>query len=524
MRRRTVLGSALLTLTAGCSAELEPEPEPEPDTSYREPFRPQFHFTPARNWMNDPNGLVHYDGEYHLFYQYNPFGIRWGHMSWGHAVSPDLVHWRHLPVAIPEAGGVMAFSGSAVVDWNNTSGFGSPGQPPLVAVYTGHRPADEIQSQYVAYSTDRGRSWTVWEGNPVLDPGWKDFRDPKVFWYAPDQRWVMVVALSAQQKVHFYGSPDLKQWELLGEFGPAGAVDGLWECPDLFPLAVDGEPGRTKWVLEVDLGDNAVAGGSGGQYFAGEFDGRTFRAEPLGASAWAGPGPAQWVDYGADFYAPISWSDVPASDGRRLWVGWMNNWKYAQDIPTEPWRSAQSVPRSLSLSTVGDGLRLRQTPVRELEQLRGAEFSMPGRQLENEALALSESGLEAASAEIVAVFETGSAERFGLRVRTGAGERTEVGYDAEAGELYLDRSQSGRSEFSDVFAARHAGPLPAADGVVKLHLFVDWSSVEVFGNDGLTVITDQVFPRPDSTGLEVFAEGGGATLLSLRVWQLKSAW
>jgi fructan beta-fructosidase len=266
MKKRVFVLLTVLIGPLACAAE----------PTYNEQYRPQFHFTPPSNWMNDPNGLVYLDGEYHLFYQHNPFGNRWGHMSWGHATSQDLVHWKHLPIAIPEENGVMAFSGSTIVDGKNTSGFGNPGRPPLVAVYTGYRPADRSQSQYLAYSLDHGITWKRYSGNPVLDIKSTDFRDPKVFWYESDQRWIMVLVLAAERKVSFYGSQNLKQWKHLSDFGPAGAIGGAWECPDFFPLEVEGSPGLTRWVLQVDLDRRAVAGGSGGQYFIGSFDGRRF--------------------------------------------------------------------------------------------------------------------------------------------------------------------------------------------------------------------------------------------------------
>ena len=247
--------------------------------SYKETYRPQFHFTPQTNWMNDPNGLVYFDGEYHLFYQYNPFGDTWGHIDWGHAVGRDLVHWQNLPVALPEESGVMIFSGSAVVDEKNTSGFGQNGKPPIVAIYTGYHPADGRQDQRIAYSTDRGRTWTKYSGNPVIDINSTEFRDPKVFWYERNKRWIMVLVLAAERKVRFYASPDLKRWTHLSDFGPAGATGGAWECPDLFELPLDGKPGRTKWGLIVNLNPGGFAGGSGAQYFIGSFDGTHFSAE-----------------------------------------------------------------------------------------------------------------------------------------------------------------------------------------------------------------------------------------------------
>jgi fructan beta-fructosidase len=258
-------------VTLGCLAANAPG-------YYWEPFRPQFHFTPEKNWMNDPNGLVYYEGEYHLFYQYNPFGNTWGHMSWGHAVSPDMVHWKHLPLALSEADGVMCFSGSAVVDWKNSSGFGKGGKPPMVAIYTGMRVADGRQFQCIAYSNDRGRTWTKYANNPVIDIGSDNFRDPKVQWYEPTKSWLMTVSLSAEHKVQFYGSKDLKHWTLLSEFAPAGATGGVWECPDLFQLPV-ADTKEKRWVLAVNIGSGSVAGGSGGQYFIGQFDGTRFTVD-----------------------------------------------------------------------------------------------------------------------------------------------------------------------------------------------------------------------------------------------------
>ncbi|MFJ1733687.1 GH32 C-terminal domain-containing protein [Streptomyces sp. NPDC088254] len=249
---------------------------------YSETYRPQFHFTAERNWMNDPNGLVYYEGEYHLFYQYNPNGNSWGDMSWGHAVSADLVHWKQLPLALSYDDNEMVFSGSAVVDWDNTTGFGTKKNPPMVAIYTSHNKSTGIQAQSIGYSTDRGRTWTKYQGNTVIDIGSKDFRDPKVQWYEPTKSWLMTVSLSAEHKVQFYSSKNLKDWKLQSEFGPAGATGGVWECPDLFPLAVDGDPKKTKWVLVVNINPGGIAGGSATQYFVGDYDGKRFTAEDKG--------------------------------------------------------------------------------------------------------------------------------------------------------------------------------------------------------------------------------------------------
>jgi fructan beta-fructosidase len=528
--RGALLAALALLAAAGARAQDRP--------TYTERYRPQYHFTPPTNWMNDPNGLVFFDGEYHLFYQYNPFGITWGHMSWGHAVSRDLVRWQHLPVAIPEADSVMAFSGSAVVDWRNTSGFGSGGEPPLVAIYAGHRTDRKNQAQYLAYSTDRGRTWTKYVGNPVLDIGAADFRDPKVFWYAPQQKWVMVVALSPEHRISLYSSPDLKRWTHMSDFGPARAVGGVWECPDLFELPVDGDPANTRWVLIVNLNPGGIAGGSGGQYFVGRFDGTRFAAEDGGRGGAlvehapnattkvpdASADTALWMDHGKDLYAAVTYSDVPRADGRRILVGWMNNWQYGGDIPTAPWRSAMSVPRTLALRTTPRGIRLVQQPVAELRQLRGTPRRLGARPIADGTVSLAPNGIAGKAMEIVAELEAGTASEFGLKVRTGQSEETVIGVDPKRGLLFVDRTHSGAVDFHKDFPGRQTAPLPIETGRVRLRVLVDWSSVEVFDGSGRTVITDQIFPSPESDGVALYARGGTARLVSLEAWPLASAW
>jgi fructan beta-fructosidase len=394
---------------AGPPARVPPTRVP-PAPPYAERYRPQYHFSPAAHWMNDPNGMVHHDGEYHLFYQHNPFGATWGHMSWGHAVSRDLVRWQHLPVAIPEVDGVMAFSGSAVVDRRNTSGFGVGGRPPLVALYTGHRTDRPSQSQFLAYSTDRGRTWTRYAGNPVLDIGSAEFRDPKVVWHEPSRRWVMAVVLATEHRVRFYGSPDLKRWTPLGDFGPHAATGGVWECPDLFELPVDGDPHDTRWVLIVNVNPGGIAGGSAGQYFVGRFDGTRFVADADGGATppAADPAGALWLDHGKDFYAAVTYADVPKPDGRRVLLGWMNNWQYADAIPTAPWRGAMSVPRALALTRTPAGVRLVQRPVRELERLRGAVRQVAARTVPAGSTSLAAEGVRGRALEIEATFAVGA--------------------------------------------------------------------------------------------------------------------
>ncbi|MBL8815513.1 MAG: glycoside hydrolase family 32 protein [Planctomyces sp.] len=473
-----------------------------------EPLRPQVHFTPEINWMNDPNGLVFHDGEYHLFYQFNPAGLSWGHMSWGHAVSRDLLHWEHLPLAIPEENGIMAFSGCCVVDRQNTSGFGTAANPPLVAVYTGHGHGKQVQN--LAWSTDRGRSWTRYEKNPVLDVNNPDFRDPRVFWHAPSKRWVMVVSLAVEKVLVFYNSTDLKHWEEVSRFGPAGAKNKPnWECPDLFELPVEGHDGKKLWVLEADMGSGSIAGGSGGEYFVGHFDGKAFTAIQ----------DARWVDYGRDFYAPISWSDIPESDGRRIWIGWMNNWETCL-VPTSPWRSSMSIPRSLSLRQIntrgasdGSVFTLVQRPVQELQKL-----ILNSKQLETTGItwppaAVTTTGELSDQTFIINLkLHPGNARSCGLRIRTGENEYTEIGYDREPAAVYVDRRNSGIVDFHPAFAGRHEAPARLIDGAVAVQILVDRSSVEVFINDGEAVITDCVFPSGRTPVVEVFAGDTSATV------------
>lgn len=470
--------------------------------------------------MNDPNGLVYYKGEYHLFYQYNPFGDEWGHMSWGHAVSRDLVHWQHLPVAIPEANGVMIFSGSTVVDWNNSSGLCKSSDPGdhscLVAVYSGY--TGKEQNQNLAYSNDRGRTWSRYSGNPVIDLHLADFRDPKVFWDEPRRRWVMVTALSPQHKIRFFDSTDLKHWTALSDFGPAGAVGGAWECPDLFQLPVEGEPGETRWVLSVNINPGGVAGGSGDQYFIGQFDGTRFTNENASSQAL-------WADYGKDFYASTSFSDIPPTDGRRIWMGWLDDWEYAARVPTSLWRGQQSIPRALKLRKTPEGIRLIQEPVAELQELRGRHVTVENQSTEAADGLLQSKGVRGDTLEIEAEIDPGTATEFGFKVRKGPSEETAIGVDRVKSRLFVDRTRSGDTDFDPKFPGHQAAPLDLVSGtMVKLHIFVDRCSVEVFANDGEAVISDLVFPSLASQGIELYSRGGTARVVKLDVWNLKPAW
>jgi fructan beta-fructosidase len=844
----TIAAGALAASTtlAAFAVPASADPSGTDAPTFAEPYRPQFHYTPAKNWMNDPNGLVYYKGEYHLFYQHNPDGNTWGNMSWGHAVSHDLVRWKELPLAISHDENEMIFSGSVVVDHQNTSGFGTEANPAMVAVYTSNPKARSDQNQSLAYSLDRGRTWTKYDGNPVLDIDNSEFRDPKVQWHAPTESWLMTVVKATERKVAFYSSKDLKTWTHLSDFGPKGVVGGVWECPDLFRLPVDGDQRKQKWVLVVSMNPGHLYGGSGTQYFVGEFDGTTFtpdddgsfeppaelsvledfesesfddwtatgtafgsgpapgaavgtdqggvsgyqgerlvnsfhgfdggtgtltspeftvqedflnflvgggnhphnpeeildppapiaatmladfeggsygegwttdgeafgtapstgtigdqqpvtgfegsglvntfidhdsavgtltspefeitndhinfligggrhpmseadptavnllvdgevvrtatgkEAERLTWSAWEvaelrgqtarlevvdhntggwghinldsvmlsdGPalpasvettvnlvvdgeivdsetGPdserldwasfdlrryqgqqaqvklidangggwghlladhftfsdepalsvverADWVDFGKDNYAGITWDNVPK--GERFAIGWMSNWQYTLGTPTTPWRGAMTTPRKLALATVDGEVRLTQRPVAALPSLRsGRPVTAEGVTVREGSVPFAHGRADGKALEIDATFSLGAAERFGLKLATGPGQETVIGYDTLTKELYVDRTQSGVDDFSAGFPGVHRAPLEPRNGKVRIKVLLDWSSVEVFGGAGEAVITDLIFPDHDSDGVELFAEGGSARLDKLELWHLGS--
>ena len=475
-------------------------------------YRPEYHFTPPSNWMNDPNGLVYFDGEYHLFYQYHPESTVWGPMHWGHAVSRDLINWQHLPIALyPDENG-MIFSGSAVVDWQNTAGFGKKA---MIAVFTynnhTYNDKNRVEDQNIAYSKDRGRTWIKYAGNPVVPhPGdLTDFRDPKVFWH--EDHWVM--SLAAGDMILFYTSADLKHWNQSGSFGGGhGSTEGVWETPDLFKLPLE-NASESRWVLTVGVGSGGPTGGSGTQYFIGDFDGKIFISENSKDTVL-------WADFGADYYAPQSWNDEPNS--RRIMVGWMSNWQYAALVPTTTWRGVFSIPRELSLTRTENGIRLVHKPIHELQNLRNKHYHWKSETIQPESNLLD--GIHGEALEIEAEFQiTNDAKNFGFRVRAGADECTVISYMVHEKTLHLDRTRSGKVDFKDGFAAVHSADLLPINNIIRLHLFVDSSSIEVFANDGLIVLTDCIFPSAQSKGLELFAEGGQVILNSLDVYQLEPA-
>lgn len=476
-------------------------------------LRPLLHFTPPTQWMNDPNGMVYYDGEYHLFYQYHPDSTVWGPMHWGHAVSSDLVNWQHLPIALyPDELGYI-FSGSAIVDWHNSAGFGNEA---MVAFFTYHNPANALQSQALAYSTDRGRSWTKFDGNPVIPtpPNVRDFRDPKVVWYENDNgvgHWVMVIA--AGSSIIFYTSQDLRNWEPVSTFGLGeGATSSIWETPDIFCLPVEDGP-DWRWVLAVGVGDDGPALGTAVQYFVGSFDGETFRNDNEKETVL-------WADYGADFYAAQSWSDAP--NGRRLWLAWMNNWRYARVIPTSTWRGAMTLPRELALSQTPDGVRLWQRPVPELKKLRDKDCSWKDVVLRPDEPFVPE--IEGTMFEIIATFQSASGSaRFGIGVEDSAGGYVTVGYSAKNGHLFIDRAHTTNIDFHPDFGGVHTALYVIAGNTICFHLFVDSSALELFIDDGALTFSECFFPAEGGFKLLFFSENDVVFLQSLQIYTLRPA-
>jgi len=494
------------------------------------PWQPAIHFNAAPNWINDPNGPISFDGQYHLFFQENPSGDQWGHMSWGHAVSSDLTHWKQLPVALTEENGTMIFSGSTVEDRDNTSGLcGEAAQMAagsrhdcLVAIYTGA--SSDRQNQNLAASRDGGTTWTKFAGNPVIDPGLKDFRDPKVFWHAASASWVMVVALPTEHKVRIYRSKNLKEWVQASEFGPAGAVGGAWECPDLIELPVRDYKGKrllkadgVRWVLNVNVNPGGPAGGSADQYFVGQFDGFRFTEDHPGS----GP---HWVDHGKDFYASTSFTNAQI-DQDRLWIGWMSNWQYASALPSLPGRGEMSTVRSISLrqappnprlTYAQEPLSLIQHPVLQVPAHKGdtAWFGNAPFLPVDEANAHLTSAKLAGSVYLLRLMlEPGEAAECGIRLRrnttdanAAASEETVVGVDFTTGRIFVDRSHSGQTNFGPNFTGRVSVPLKHPQAVqIPLEIVVDHNSIEVFAEDGETVFTSLIFPSATSLGLAFYA-------------------
>jgi fructan beta-fructosidase len=461
-----------------------------------EPHRPQFHFSPKEKWMNDPNGMVYHKGQYHLFYQYYPDSTVWGPMHWGHATSKDLLHWQHQPVALyPDSLGYI-FSGSAVVDVNNTAGFGKEA---MVAIFTHHNPKGEkekrndYQNQSIAYSLDDGKTWTKYAGNPVLkNPGIVDFRDPKVMWFEKENKWVMTLA--TKDRITFYSSPDLKNWSKESEFGETlGEHGGVWECPDLFPLMLNG---KKVWVLLVSINPGGPNGGSATQYFTGDFDGKTFT--PFETET-------KWMDYGTDNYAGVTFSNTA---NRRILIGWMSNWQYAQVVPTKKWRSAMTIPRELYLKEVNKKMFLTSKPVKEFDKMLVKSTTVSNISVKNSYNLSTKLG--ATSSLFQLSLNDIAANDFSIVLSNKKGDELLIGYDKAANQYFIDRTKSGIIAFETGFAKKHTAPRLSFSKTINLTLIADVASVELFADDGLTVMTDIFFPNQVYTNITIRSSKGVA--------------
>lgn len=523
-RRHLLAASAAVVVAfsaAACTAPAPESPTPAPAPgghrpSASDPWRPAVHLTAEKNWLNDPNGLVYHDGTYHAFYQYNPRGNSWGNMSWGHSTSKDLVHWEQQPVAMEASPQEEIFSGSIVMDKNNASGLGTAQNPPMVALYTsaygknGALPQGS-QAQSVAFSVDNGSTWQKYKGNPVLNlaPTNNNFRDPKITWYEPGRYWVMTTVVADAQVVKMFKSTDLLHWDFLSDFSGVGAQGGLWEVPELVQMDVEDSSAK-KWVMLLSINPGGIAGGSGMQYFVGEFDGTRFTAENA-APADAPLTESQWLDHGADYYAANSISGAPG--GKPVLLGWMGNWDYAQHVPTTPWRGSMAIPRELTLVRGQKRLELRSAiagVARETLEHSG-EVKSKNLTVGPEAQDL---GADFASRTQLIELEMDltSAREAGILLRRSAdgSASLRISYNKEKRTVKVDRSKAGTSNFSEKFSPYHEVALPSSgsDGKVHLRILLDSSSVEVFAQDGAAVISDTFFPDWDNTGSSVFSMDG----------------
>lgn len=507
----------IFTLFIACHTETKTVENDEVSSAgtYQELHRPQYHFTPASGWMNDPNGLVYHDGVYHLFYQYYPHANVWGPMHWGHAISTDMVHWQHKPIALfPDEKGLI-FSGSAVVDKNNTSGFGENGQIPLVAIYTYHNMQGEkeggntFQTQGIAYSLDNGDTWTKYEGNPVLgNNGIRDLRDPKVFWHEETQSWIM--ALVAGDYAKFYRSKNLKEWENISDFGIGqGAKGGVWECPDLFKLKVEGSE-EEKWVLIISIGNGAPNGGSGTQYFVGDFDGTTFTSDQMDY---------KWLDWGTDNYAGVTYNNIP--NGERIFIGWMSNWQYALKTPASTWRSAMTLPRKLFLKKINGDYVLHNYPLPSVDDLMGTSERETVSIGIDETYQTSNSGLGESNIS----FSMPNKD-FKLTFSNEVGEKTALILDSTSSLLMLDRTESGATDFNYDFGNKlHYAAMKDIDEELEFSIYLDWSSIEVFVNGGQYAMTDQLFPSEPYTKLSIENfSSDELQIKDLKISSMRSVW
>lgn len=477
-------------------------------------YRPNYHFTPQANWMNDPNGLYYLDGVYHLFFQYHPEGNKWGPMHWGHATSEDLVKWNEQEIALfPDELGYI-FSGSAIVDKNNTSGFGDGKNVPVIAFYTYHDPIKEkenkvdVESQALAYSLDNGKTWTKYKDNPIIkNSGVRDFRDPKVIRDEVHQQWIM--SLAVHDKTEFYSSKNLKDWELLSEFGKGlGAHDGVWECPDFFPIKIDGS-NETKWVLIQNLNPGGPHGGSGVQYFVGDFDGKSFKTDALFTKQLAKE-KAVWLDWGMDNYASVSFDNVP--NNKRVIIGWMSNWLYAQEVPTERWRSSNTIAREVTLVKSADGYILKNIPVAQLAKYQGEKISK-NIKIKSSQTIFKKNEIDLTKAVIDLDFKKMTSGVYKFTLSNSLGEKLTFGIDNKEKSLFIDRRKSGKITFGEKFAEKVTkAPLSKSLTKGEFKILLDKTSIEIFYNDGEKVITEIFFPNESYNQLSLHTDTKGSSV------------
>lgn len=479
------------------------------DTTNTEKYRPAYHHTPLYGWMNDPNGMFYKDGIWHLYYQWNPYGSKWQNMTWGHSSSTDLVNWHHHGAAIEPDGLGSIFSGSCAVDSTGSAGFG---KDVVMAMYTS---AAASQVQSLAASTDGGNTFEVYPGNPVL-PLESEARDPNMFYDKADGLWHLVLAHPLEHEMLFFTSPDMKTWTATGSFGKGlGAQNGVWECPDLFSLPVDGT-GDSKWVLLCNLNPGGPFGGSGIQYFTGDYDGKTFTADTDADGKVA----TKWLDFGKDNYAVVSWSDAP--DARRTIIGWMSNWQYAAEVPTRQFRSANTLPREIGLFTGSDGqVYARTMPSPEVDALRGKPSLRKSFNAGAKATSIALPEVNDGVCEITMNIDARRSTSVELTLSNSAGEKAVMTFDPKAGTFSFDRHESGITDFSVDFPAVTTAPTFSTDGKLQLRVFIDRSSVEIFGNDGRFAMTNLVFPTAPYTTLSVKADGSKARVENLMVYPIK---
>lgn len=476
-------------------------------SSNRETYRPVYHHTPVYGWMNDPNGMFYKDGVYHLYFQYNPYGSMWANMTWGHSTSTDLTHWTYEGTAIvPDAWGAI-FSGSCVVDKDNTAGFGKGA---VVAFYTSAKstPWGDIQSQSMAYSLDNGKTFIKYEHNPILTSTERDFRDPKVFWYAPGKHWVMMLAVG--QEMQIYSSGNLKVWKKESSFGAMqGAHGGVWECPDLVELPIEGTKEK-KWVLICNLNPGGPFGGSAAQYFVGSFDGKKFVNES--------PTQTKWLDWGKDNYATVTWSNAPA--GRCIALGWMSNWQYANNVPTTQYRSANTLARDLTLYRVGGELYLKSKPSPEIKKARAEEKKIPTFEVKGNYEVANLLADNKGAYEIEMAIENKGTSKIDFSLMNEKGEKVAMYYDVVRKQFVMDRSASGIVGFSRDFPAVTVAPVRNTDQI-HLRLFIDRSSVEAFGEEGGYVMTNLVFPAEPYNRMVFSSDKGSYIVKSMNVYRLQ---